>query len=400
MAVVYLTGFEHQTVSTAGAGIFSAIAGSPSIDTTVKRNGNASLQINPTGISESDEATVSISGSPTVLVARFAVRLDSLPAADSHLWRLWEATSSNEIIFGFVAASGKFGLRQSDTDTWVEAASTVTAGQWYVIDIRGNVGANPWLADWRIDGVDQTQFSRANAASTFSGIIFGTGLAHAYTANFDDVVVGNASGDYPFGDGKVLGYAPNADGSHAVGADTFRLTTNNGGAFTTITNSTTTAWEQLDDWPVNADGDGSDDWVEKTDGTTGTNYVEIAFADPGASESAPRAVCALAAIDKAANQAANLQLYLVENTTEDATAIFNADPGSQSNQYKRAVYTAKPSGGAWTRQALVDAKVRIKSTDVTPDVRVKALLLEADYAVAAAASLVIPRRPERGLVMR
>jgi hypothetical protein len=98
--------------------------------------------------------------------------------------------------------------------------STVSAGAWYVIDLRYDLRANPNLGDWRVDGVAQTQVTRAAAASTANG--FGLGATtnpSIYTANFDDLLVANQAKAYPIGNGKVVRLIPDGVGTHDTPGD-------------------------------------------------------------------------------------------------------------------------------------------------------------------------------------
>jgi hypothetical protein len=93
----------------------------------------------------------------------------------------------------------------------------------------------------------------------------------------------------------------------------------------------------------------------------------------------PNALRAIVAIRNDAGTTANLpDLRLVEGATEHATKIFAATIGSATTIYKAQIYTTKPTGGAWTHQAILDSKLRFYATDVAPVPRLKAVMYEVD----------------------
>jgi hypothetical protein len=102
------------------------------------------------------------------------------------------------------------------------ASTTVSAGTWYLVELRLVAGTNPRTADWQIDGAAQTAVSAAATASTVSTLRLGsTVAADAFTANYDDVLVSATTGDYPLGAGTVVALRPDAMGTSG-GSGSFR----------------------------------------------------------------------------------------------------------------------------------------------------------------------------------
>jgi hypothetical protein len=230
-----------------------------------------------------------------------------------------------------------------------------------------------------------TTRSGAVSGGTSNDIRMGNDVANTFTGWVGPIFVSTTGADYPLGEHKAALLAPNADGAHSVGSATFKRVTANGtdASGATITNGTTDAWGVVDDVPVTADAGGTDDWVSKTAGT-GTDYVEFAHTDPEAN-SAPDGIRVVAALrNDTGTTANNAQVHLVEATTEHGTAAYNASIGSATTVYRTKTFSTKPTGGAWTRDALVDTRTRFRSTNLGAVPRLKAVWLEAAYPLVVA----------------
>ena len=90
-SAVWLTGMEHGLVSTAGGGLFNTVTGAPTADTATVRNGVYSLRIADTAAGSTINALKTFTAA-SVVVARFAVRLSSLPGVNSNLAYVDSAT--------------------------------------------------------------------------------------------------------------------------------------------------------------------------------------------------------------------------------------------------------------------------------------------------------------------
>lgn len=70
------------------------------------------------------------------------------------------------------------------------------------IDIKLDTTANPHVWDWTINGVAQTQKTRADVASDIVNITF---RAETVDAWHDDIALSYTAGDYPIASGHVTG---------------------------------------------------------------------------------------------------------------------------------------------------------------------------------------------------
>ena len=105
-SAVWLTGMEHGVVSTAGGGIFSTVTGTPTAVNSVARSGAYSLRIADASSGSTVRALRSVTAS-SVVVARFAVRLSSLPTVTSNLAYV---DSGTDLVFRYNATSQRFQL--------------------------------------------------------------------------------------------------------------------------------------------------------------------------------------------------------------------------------------------------------------------------------------------------
>jgi hypothetical protein len=350
---VWLTGLEHGQVSTSGGGLFDALNGSPTADSTVKRNGTYSLKLAPAGTVQ--KATKNLPAGQSVVVARFAVRLASIPSGSSELF-LTQAGGS-AAIFEYDATAGKFATRFVFGGSAIGSAPS--AGSWHLIDMKVNVGTNPRTIDWRVDGVAQPQASYSTAAATTTAVEFGAPNARTYTANYDDMIVSQTAADYPIGDGKVLALRPNAMGTHNTPAN---FQNNDGTAIDANT------YTRLDDDPMTS----SVDYVKQVTALS-TSYVELGFADTV--ESCFNGVSGVLAYHSAGTAANNGKASIFDGTAE--RTIFSGDMSESSLFYKSAVIT--PAASPWTQSAVNGLIGRVGySTDVNPEPFWDALLLEYD----------------------
>lgn len=355
-AAVWLTGIEHGVVSTAGGGLFTTVTGAPTADNVTFRNGAYSLRIADASGASTINAARAFTAT-NVVVARFAVRLSTLPGVNSNLAYVDSAT---DLVFGYDSASQKFTLTVGASTG--SSASTISAGTWYVIDLRYDLRSNPHLGDWEIDGVAQGQVTRAAAATTANAFALGdTATPGIYTANYDDIFVANQPTAYPVGDGKVVRLVPNGVGTHNTPGN-FR--NDDGSAINA------TSWQRLDEVPMNSIAD----YVrQQTNG--GTSYLE--FSLENASETCIREISAVVAYHSANNPANNGKASVFAGPTE--SIMFSGDMSVTTIQYASVIAT--PATAPWS-QAAVDALLaRVGySTDTNPNPYWDAIMLEVAAA--------------------
>ena len=195
----------------------------------------------------------------SAVVARFAIRLNSLPGVNSNLAYI---DSGTDLVFGYDAGSQRFRLTLGASTA--TSTTTISASTWYVIDLRYNLSANPNLGDWRIDGVAQAQVSRAAAATTANGFGIGaTANASVFTANYDDILVTDQASAYPVGDGRVVRLVPDSMGTSS-GTTNFR--NDDGSAINA------TSWQRLDEVPMAS----TTDYVRQQ-ASSALSFLELGF---------------------------------------------------------------------------------------------------------------------------
>jgi hypothetical protein len=356
-SAVWLTGFESGAVSTAGGGIFTTMSATlPTADNATLRNGSYSLRIADASGASTVFARKTFTATG-IVVARFAVRLASLPGVDSNLAYV---DSGTDLVFGYDTSSQKFTVTVGASTA--QSANTVSAGSWYVIDLRYDLRANPHLGDWRIDGVNQGQVTRAAAATTANAFAFGaTANPSVYTANFDDLFVADQATAYPIGDGRIVPLLLNGVGTHNTPGN-FR--DNDGTAIDA------SSWQRLDEVPMTV----TTDYVrQQTNG--GTTYLEFTFANTA--ETCIRDVSAVLAYHSATNTANNGKTSVFDGGSE--SIVFSGDMSNTAIQYKSTIAT--PATAPWGQAAVDGLVARVGfSTDANPNPYWDAILLEVAAA--------------------
>lgn len=359
-STVHITGFEYGTTVFPSTGLVDAAVttgGAPLVQGTTKRNGNYSLGIdkNSAGGSYVEKSLPSSATS----VARLAFRFNSLPSANvSSLIRI-DSAAGSEFELEYLAAQNRLAVAFG-TQAEVAATSTVQAGRWYVLEFRVNFGTNPRTAQWRIDGVDQPQASLAETGSTVSAIRYGSEVAgdvfHAY---IDDVLVSNASADYPLGDGKVLALRPNVEGAGST-------RTNFGNE--TGTTIGTNANLRLDEIPM----DSAADYIWQ-DTVSTTSWIEVGFED--ITQTCVRGVAATLAYSSSGTGGNLGKTSLFLGATERVLLNGDMSAGGTGIRYARDI--VQPTGSYWTQATLNGMVARMGySNDITPAPRWHGITLE------------------------
>jgi len=314
-----------------------------------------------------------------VWVIRFKVRFATLPSANTAICRV----NQNLVGAYFKQSESKIYAGLSATDAGASGVSVTTDVDYY-IDISVVTTANPWLTNVSVNGVACGQHSNAVAASTTArSIDLGFTSAVTASAKFDDYIISLTADDFPFGDGYVNHFVPTADGTHNVaGAADFQRTLTG----TDITNATTTAFQLVDDVPL--DSGTPTDFINLIAPPNATDYVEVIFGPaPGVSTPtvAPRAVDVITVSAAFSTTGNNLRLALNDNGTLDD--IRNATVGSTTCIYNRKHYATGPAG-AWViggggNGDFTDLRMRCFTSDPTPDPYFVGAMIEAEFAAAA-----------------
>ena len=364
---VFCCGAECGVID-ATAAHFITQTGTATFSTTTVRSGARSIRFNPAAA-----IIFVLLGPPsnTRWVGRFYIRFATLPNAAIPLAR----ASSTGPRVEFLNTDSKIYANVNGTRGATGVA--VTTGVWYRIDFDFNI--NTGGADFCDVQVDGTACGQATATGSSGAEQVSIGAIATCTADFfiDDIVLSNTAADYPFGEGKVVSYIPNADGTHTIASasDFFQETAH------VDCNGRTDNWTMIDDRPLEST---VGDFLNAQFPPVSTDYIECLFED-SAEASAPRGVEIIGARHQAGTGVGDMRVVLrdLNGSTEDAWISQVAQAGSTTLVYHRKHYAAIPGGGAWTLTAFNNLAVRFSlggTGDANPDQYFDCVMLEAEYA--------------------
>lgn len=396
MTPVFCCGFECGVSSTAGSHWDNSTEAT--FSTSTVRSGARSLRMNLTASSATMGSNygVPVAFGGTAGVLRGYIRFTTLPDTNFPLLLLTTG-STHQVGLVYQSSDGKLYAGRDNNGTLTVGASgfTPVTGQWYQVDIRVNVAANPWLVDVQIDGTALGQASIALAASTISIIRCGRNYSGVHTTTvdcfIDDILMSSTLADYPLGPGYVNHFVPTADGAHNIaGTADFRRTL----TATDILNSTTDAHLLVDEVPLEAT---VTDWINMIAPPNATDYVECIFGPaPGIEVPVvgPRTVEVICGINQAGTGAGNMEIRLNDNgsmgTIYTATGVAGVAVAT-GQQFKRAHFADPPSAAsAWNvnndggNGDFRDLRIRFGSPaalDVNPDQYFGCAMIEAEFAM-------------------
>jgi hypothetical protein len=362
----FMTGMEHGA---AAIGIFSAFnvsGGSITADPAITRTGNYAMKVTDSSSANPVRVDVAVSGAVTVL--RFGLRFETLPAADlSHVARV-TLPAQSDFALAYKTATQKLEVQVGATTQL--ASTAVTAGRWHLIDIKFDASVNPATVTWRIDGVAQTQLSKAQTADVADVATFGSPTStDVFTAWYDDITVTNTASDYPIGDTGILGLSPTAMG--AISNPSTVLQDDDSTAVDTAT------WQRLDDRPMSS----LTDYVKQT-AIDATASARFDFADVPAG-TCVNGVSGTVAFHSSGSSANAATTSVVDNGT--AKTILNGDmsPGTSTLGYKTTVVT--PASGSWDATKLNGLIGEVgRASSVATQPYWDAVMVEYDRSPAAA----------------
>ncbi len=335
--------------------------------------------------------------SPATAVHRTYVYFATLPNADTWLCRYSPGGISSGAVF-----------KQSDSKIYARFNATVgatgiavTTGQWYRIDVKVVYNTTS-TADVQVNGSACGQASVAGSASGVSIVdvglipVSGTISADAY---FDDIIVSGTSGDYPIGDGTVVGLYPSGDGTHNYSATTDFL---DGG---TAQAALAAAGSEVDTWlSLRSKADGglsttvdNSNFVTNATGAT-TEYLRWVFESLPADANTVNGVASVST-HHAASATGNTQTLFLHDAATAAnnlailgtwnSATLTAVSGVDlSDTTIIVVYKCLPTPPdltpPWTVTKVNDVVAWWSSTDVNPDAYIDGICLEVDYVPTVA----------------
>lgn len=375
MAVTFVCGFECRLIAAGAANApaevhWNTFNNAPAISTTIKRTGAASGRVNPAATTRYWGRALA-TGTRTV-AGRIYFRVEAMPAG----------TLS---ILGLVNASGSVNLRLNGTTgqlLWDIGAgsdtnfdSPITTGTWYRVDfLADSTGANTTVLA-KLDGGTEASYSFAQAAADFTDVRVGLTAASSSTdIYYDDIVIGDATGDYPFGAGTVEGLVPTADGTHSFTAGDFAYDTAGGN----VAVGATDVFGKLDEGDMTVTTDLIRQAVVRS-----TGYVEVGGWSPvsGADPQGVVVVLSMHSSTTGANTAgwkANDGGTIVAINNAGGTGLTDIS-NTTISQISRT-FAARPAGGAWTLSALTNLKIRFGySTDVVGIPYWDAVMLEVAF---------------------
>lgn len=371
----FCCGAECGQISASGPHWVAAL-GVATIDTGTVRNGNRSLRFNASAAVVTVN-TVAMTASGR-WVGRCYVRFATLPGADTLILAATD-TSGPGVRFKSSDSSLYAGVGTTFGSTGV----SITTGQWYRVDF--DLTINTGGSDTSNVQVNGTACGTATATGlSANATVIRFGLLSASTADMflDDVILSNNSGDYPFGAGYVHHFVPTSDGSHNVaGASDFERS----GTGTDILNSTTDAYQLIDDVPLES-GAGTD-WINMVAPPNASDYVQCVF---GPAPGIPSATTTARALDfvigyrQAGTGTGNMLVqWITPNFSPSGTSndIYRAETvaGVTTIAYARKGDTNAPSDGAPGNTT----QIRFTSPlvlDANPDQYLVSAMIEAEFA--------------------
>lgn len=395
MTPIFCCGFECGVVGAAGQH-WLVNSGTNAFSTSTVRTGARSYRINPTAATSSLSPNTTIFSSTNKLVVRFYIRFTTLPSVTTQLFD----NSNTGVLFKASDSSIYAGLITGTTGATGVAVST---GQWYRIDLSIDSSNNPHLTDVQVDGVACGQHSNSSAIYTYgpASVRLGNGLTAATQDTFyDDVIMSVTLADYPIGEGKVISYVANADGTHTSTSTNITKGTIATPVGTAITSATTDAFNWVNGRPILGGATDNTRLINQQTASS-AQYVEVAFED-SAEDRAPRSVEVLTADREASTATCNFITKLNDNGTESDVINRGTVAGVTTDRYATKQFAAPPTGGSWNLNAsgagsFQNIKARFGySSDATPDVYWRGIIIEAEYDTA---TIVTPSFVPRMLLM-
>lgn len=369
----WLTGFEHQVLAGAGGGVVTSATPGSAIDTTIVRSGAASARFTAAGAFE--EVNVNLSA-PSRTVTRFALRVEQMPSAQTSIIEFPTADLNKPRIELY--PTGRLAAEVAGLST---PGAQIQTGRWYVVDLRVDTNGATWSIDWRLDGQPMPTLRRTGATgTTMNALRFGVMSNVTSTVRFDDVAISTNQYDYPIGDGKIIGYTVDSQGTHID--DVGRFSHVGGGAIDSTTHT------RLDDVPMTSTADA----VEQTLAHA-NSYLEFGLANP-AETTNPRAVRGVLALRQSAASSLSLTARAVRDGDADSAAVawLNgvATVAQTAQQYLGGMITA-PSGG-WTPAELEALRLRLGYFGTLPaQPRFQSVMVEAEYPASQASPVPLVR---------
>jgi hypothetical protein len=385
--LTYLEGFEHgtQMVAGVGNGLCQTLngTGTDTVTALASRGSHSAfgLRLTTTGVNVWREVHLLGNVGTQALVGSFYWRPTDFPTTNAKDI-MYVICGAGFLLFNFNPTTSKLQANVLIGANSTVAGPVVELNRWYRVDFKILTGTT-WSIDWAVDGVAYGQASVGSQAATnmanyvLDANATGTDDPHGCSWDYDDVVLSTTTGDYPLGEAQVVGITADqaAAAAHQSITTTQWDTTSNFSSFTNFTGQTETTSRGLINDLDTADGIR----VVTSASAAAAGNARWPVADPvGDPGTDPWAVTLITAGREASAAANNVILRtLVGASTTDH---FNADPGWGTTwNYIRSIMTAKPGGGAWTRQNVLDINFEMDSTDATPAIWLSGFFYEVAF---------------------
>ena len=319
-------------------------------------------------------------------VVRLHRRFPTLPGSDAEMWVLRDVGATALVTVRFITASSKIGVKVG-SGSEVVSDTTITANQWFGVDLRIDMSTTAHTVDWRVDynaeltdttaGVVQTQATATGTAAPTQGSIR-RGWTTSITAEMhgDDEVVSGDISHYPIGDVRILPAKVDPAGTVVLSG-----TATNFGVMTAN-------WATVSAWNATNARNAVDDIPPDLSGTRdaavavlahATDYIEfpVETIDMAAQQVNIRGVQCIVCLTAASATAATMRLSTYENGNL-IVGISEQDPNADATNPVWVRFTVRPSGSRidWTQARFDGLTLRFGSNDANPDIGIDAFVFE------------------------
>jgi hypothetical protein len=351
------------------------VTGGATISTSTVRTGQRSMRVLPAGATAYWQHTLNAASGTSVIV--FHGTWNALPGSAGD-WLICHSQQTGTQPRITVTSAGviKFGYSTGMTTH----PNTVTTGVKYRFEMRvvNNDGSGTKKVDMQF-GIDfgvataGTQNTLVEAGADLTGWRLGAPTVTDATMDFfiDDVAIGNASGDYPFGPGQVDACYVVSDGTHSFVAGDF------GDNVGTVLSSSTTLNQRFSKTLMPAAGSSLPTNFLEQQVVNTSGYLEFLM-DYSRITGIPVAIEAMVAAQSETAAAAHAEVRLNDNGTVESATTFGASQALTTITHASKCVATRPSGGGpWTVDSLQTLRPRWGySNDVTPNKRVVEIILE------------------------
>lgn len=399
MARIWHCGFELQSVTAAVE--FDSVFDVPTISTSIKRSGAASGRISSltSGTRQGFEHRCFNAGQDSEQFARFAIYITTLPSGDNTIAHAGGSTPSGNVWSIKLTSAGTLKLFNGATQLGSTSATTLSTGQWYVIEVRwkSNVGAGADEVTVRIDGSTEANLTVTTATlATYTHIgLWGNGSQEAQTQgdwHFDDWALNDISGTVQ---NSWCGHTGKLACGFANAAGEFAST------LTLVPGGGESAFQDVDDNPSPDDATTyATLTTNATNWTTGSRLMVGVTNPSGMGIGSGDTIVVVTPGARIRNDGSGLSSHVFAAQTanggtkaESAAVAFNPgaatwlpnDDTAGSRVYKLVMYV-DPDGAAWSPAAsgnLETLQIGLRASDAAPDVDVTQMWAYVEYIPAA-----------------